>query len=237
MKFINSLAAAFQATPFDVLYYLVAIVTVFALFYFVPLRKVYEVAFGAVVGLGIYILLRALLFENSSLWTTGWLLPFWVSVFIISIAIYFVIILAILFPLNWSLVISETTNPVLYVAQYIFLGFFVFIGLSAVLVYMIEQTYIFQVWTIFSWVREWWFYQNTIRLSNVFKFIMTHQNIIIPLGVLLMIYKIFLSNIVSAIVLSIVYNLSKVGLYRKKEESSYRVEFHEIGSESSEWGE
>ncbi len=46
-----------------------------------------------------------------------------------------------------------------------------------------------------------------------------------------MIYKIFLSNLVSAVVLSIVYNLSRVGFYKKSEESSYRVEFHEIGGE------
>lgn len=233
MKLINALATAFQATPFDVFYFFIASVVVFLLFYFIPLRKVYEVAFGAIVGLGIYVLLRVLLLENSALWTAGWLLPFNFSVFLISISVYFVIILAILFPLNWGLVLSETTNPVIYVAQYIFLGFFVFIGLSAVIVYMTEQVYIFQVWTVFSWLRDWDFYQHTIRASNVFRFIMSHQNIIIPLGVLLMIYKIFLSNIVSAIVLTIVYNLSKVGLYRKKEESSYRVEFHEIWWNSS----
>lgn len=233
MKLINALATAFQATPFDVFYFFIASVVVFLLFYFIPLRKIYEVAFGAIVGLGIYVLLRVLLLENSTLWTAGWLLPFNLSVFLVSIAVYFVIILAIIFPLNWGLVISETTNPVLYVAQYIFLGFFVFIGLSAVIVYMTEQVYVFQVGTIFSWLREWSFYQTSVRTSNVFKFLMSHQNIIIPLGVILMIYKIFLSNIVSAIVLTIIYNLSKVGLYRKNEESSYRVEFHEIGWNSS----
>ena len=72
-------------------------------------------------------------------------------------------------------------------------------------------------------------YVNTIRTSHVFQFIMSHQNIIIPLGVLLMVYKIFLANLVSAVVLSVVYNLSRVGFYKKKEDSSYRVEFHEVG--------
>lgn len=63
---------------------------------------------------------------------------------------------------------------------------------------------------------------------------MENQNIILPLGVILMVYKIFLSNLVSAIALSIVYNLSRVGFYKKSEESSYRVEFHEIGGEEKE---
>ena len=53
-----------------------------------------------------------------------------------------------------------------------------------------------------------------------------------PQGVVLMIYKIFFSNLISAVVLSLVYNLSRVGFYRKKDDSSYRVEFHEIGGNS-----
>ena len=68
-----------------------------------------------------------------------------------------------------------------------------------------------------------------VRPSHLFQFVMSNQNIIIPLSVLLMIYKLFLSNIVSAVVLSIIYNLSNIGFYRQKNASSYRVEFHEVG--------
>ena len=154
------------------------------------------------------------------------------SVFIISVAVYLVFILAVVFPMHGGLVISETTNPILYTLQFLFVSFFLIIGLSSVFIYMIEQTYIFQVGTVFVWVRDWSYYQQTIRLSSLFKFIITHQNIIIPLGVVLMIYKIFFSNLISAVVLSLVYNLSRVGFYRKKDDSSYRVEFHEIGGNS-----
>lgn len=229
MQLINALAQTFRATPFDIFYFLMAFAGVFVLYYFVPLRRLYEVGFGAIVGMGIYILLSVLLLENSSLGTLGGLLPFGLSVFILSIAVYLVIILAVIFPLNGGLVISETTNPILYTIQFLFVGFFIIIGLSAVLVYMIEQAYVFRVGTIFVWIRDWPYYFETIRLSNIFKFIMTNQNVIIPLAVLLMIYKIFFSNIVSAVVLSLIYNLSRVGFYRKKDDSSYRVEFHEIG--------
>ena len=75
---------------------------------------------------------------------------------------------------------------------------------------MSEQAYVFRVGTIFSWLRDFDFYQTVIRPSSVFRYVMTHQNIILPLGVLLMVYKLFLSNIVSAIILSIIYNLSRV---------------------------
>ena len=160
------------------------------------------------------------------------MLPFGMSVFIISVAVYLVFILAVIFPMHGGLVISETTNPILYTLQFLFVSFFLIIGLSSVLIYMIEQTYIFQVGTVFVWVRDWSYYQQTIRLSSLFKFIITHQNIIIPLGVVLMIYKIFFSNLISAVVLLLVYNLSRVGFYRKKDDSSYRVEFHEIGGNS-----
>lgn len=95
--------------------------------------------------------------------------------------------------------------------------------------YMIEQTYVFQVGTIFVWFRDSWYYQNVIHSSAVFGYIMSHKDTIIPLGVLLMLYKLLLSNIISAVALSIWYNLSHIGFYRKNQDTAYRVEFHEVG--------
>ena len=145
MQFIISLANAFKVTPFDIIFFLLAFAGVFSLFYFVSLRKIYEVAFGLVVGLGVYVLLKVLLLGNESMGTAGGLLPFGLSVFIISIAVYFALILAIIFPLHGGLVISETTNPVLYTLQYVLVAGFVIIGIFSILIYMTEQAYIFQV--------------------------------------------------------------------------------------------
>lgn len=94
---------------------------------------------------------------------------------------------------------------------------------------MIEQTYIFQVGTIFAWFRNSGYYQDVVHPSAVFGFIMAHKDTIIPLGVLLMLYKLLLSNIVNAVALSIWFNLSHIGFYRKHEDTAYRVEFHEVG--------
>ena len=99
----------------------------------------------------------------------------------------------------------------------------------AVIVYMIEQRYIFQVGTLFIWVRDWTWYLQNVRTSSVFVFVLQYQNIIIPLAVVLMVYKLFLSNLISAVVMTIIYNLSHVGFYKKKDSWSYRVEFHEVG--------
>lgn len=229
MQLVIALANTFRVTPFDVFFFLTLFLVVFVLYYFISLRRLYEIAFGAIVGIGIYIMLSVLLIANTSLGTTGGLLPFGFSVFIVSIAVYLVFVLAIIFPLQWGLVISETTNPILYTLQFFFIAGFIFIWGFAIIIYMTEQTYIFRVWTIFIWIRDWLYYQDTIRYSRIFAFVLTHQNIILPLAVVLMIYKIFLSNLISAIFLSIIYNISRVGFYRKKEDSSYRVEFHEIG--------
>lgn len=234
MNLIVAIANSFSVTPFDVMFFLLVFAGVFALYYFIPLRRLYEVAFGWVVGLGVYILLYVLLLENSTLGTTGWLFPFGLSVFIVSVAVYLVLILPIVFPLHWGLVLSETTNPILYTVQYMFIGLFLIFGFMSVLIYMIEQVYLFRVGTVFVWLRDWAYYAQVIRFSSVFRFIMTHQNIIIPLGVVLMLYKLFLSNLVSAIVLTIIYNLSRVGFYKQKEESAYRVEFHEVGANAPE---
>lgn len=48
-----------------------------------------------------------------------------------------------------------------------------------------------------------------------------------------MLYKLLLSNLVQAAILSVWYNLSHVGFYRKKDDSHYRVEFHEVAGHSS----
>lgn len=180
------------------------------------------------IGLGIYILLSVLLLGNGPMGTSGGLFPFGFSVVIISIAVYAVFILAILFPLHGGLVISETTNQILYVLQYLFVGMFLSFSLFTVMIYMIEQTYVFQVGTIFTWFRDSAYYQQVVRPSAVFGYIMSHKDTIIPLGVLLMLYKIFLSNLVSAIVLSIAYNLAHISIYRRSDDTAYRVEFHEV---------
>lgn len=44
-----------------------------------------------------------------------------------------------------------------------------------------------------------------------------------------MLYKLLLSNIINAALLSIWYNLANVGFYRAKDDAHYRVEFHEVG--------
>ena len=65
---------------------------------------------------------------------------------------------------------------------------------------------------------------------------MSHQYAIIPLAVVLMLYKLLLANIVTAAILSVWYNLANVGFYRKKDDSHYRVEFHEVGAAGSGHG-
>ena len=107
---------------------------------------------------------------------------------------------------------------------------FLLFSLISTMFYMTEQTYIFQVGTFFAWFRDAEYYQTGVKGPSVFLYIMSHRDIILPLGILLMLYKLLLSNIVSAVALSIWYNLSHIGFYRAKDEASaYRVEFHEVG--------
>lgn len=230
MGLVAAFAQTFQVSEFDIIFFGFSFFATLIMYYYWTLHTLYEIAFGAIVGLGIYILLSVLLLGNGPMGTTGGLFPFPFAVLIISIAVYAVFALAVLFPLHGWLVIAETTHQGIYIIQYIFVGMFLIFSWAAVLVYMIEQVYIFQVGTIFVWFRDSWYYQNIIHPSAVFGYIMVHRDVIIPLGVLLMLYKLLLSNVVSAIALSIWYNLSHIGFYRAKDEASaYRVEFHEVG--------
>ncbi len=231
MEFIQALADTFQVTPFDVMLALCILFVSIIFYYFLTLHNVFEAAFGAIVGLGVYILLSVLLLGNQTLWSEGWLFPFGFSVIIISIAVYLVFILAILFPLHGWLVIAEPTHPTLYTLQHIFTSVLFLFTLSTVIVYMVEQAYIFKVGTLFTFLKDTLFYTETVKPSVFFWYVMGHQYLIIPFWVIIMLYKLLLSNLINAALLSIWYNLSNVWFYRKKEDNShYRVEFHEVGT-------
>ena len=71
MQLIHAFANTFQVTPFDVILFLLFLVCIMVAYYFSPLRTLYEIAFGAMVGLGIYVLLSILLIGNAPMGTSG----------------------------------------------------------------------------------------------------------------------------------------------------------------------
>jgi len=229
MEFLDALAQTFSVTRFDAGIGLVILILAGLAYYFLTLHQIFEAAFGAMVGLGIYILLSVLLLGNPQIGSSGWLFPFGLSVFIVSIAIYLVYILSILFPLHGGLVIAEPTHPTIYTALYFFVAIFFFFSLFATMVYMADQAYVFKPGTIFVFMRDTVFYTEGVQKSYFYAFVISRQDVILPLGILLMLYKVLLANIVNAALLSIWYNLSNVWFYKKKEDTSYRVEFHEVG--------
>ncbi len=165
MELFAAFAQTFQVTEFDIAYFLLIFFMTLVMYYFWSLHTLYEIAFGGIVGLGIYFLLSVLLLGNGPMGTSGGLFPFPFEVFIISIAVYAVYILAVLFPMHGGLVVSETTNSTLYAVQYMAVSMFLLYSFTAVIIYMIEQTYIFQVGTFFAWFRDADFYNSVIRPS------------------------------------------------------------------------
>lgn len=71
MPLLTALATTFQVTEFDILIFGLMLIGVIALYYFVTLHRIFEAAFGAIIGMGIYILLMVLLIGNQPLGTTG----------------------------------------------------------------------------------------------------------------------------------------------------------------------
>ena len=78
------------------------------------------------------------------------------------------------------------------------------------MVYMIEQSYVFRVGNIFTWVSSTTLYTESIKTSWYYSYVMSHQYMIVPLGVILMLYKLLISNLINAALLSIWYNLANV---------------------------
>lgn len=232
MNFINGLAISFWVTPFDVILGIIFLGITWGFFYFWNLRMIYESAFGWIVWIGIYIILSVFLLGNTDLNTYGGLLPTWLAAFLVSTSIYLVFILAVIFPIHGSLVINIPTHPILYLVQFILVSLLFCFSIGAIFIYAIEWTYIFRVSTIFTYLRDIPYYTDVIRNSSYFQYVLENKDNILPLGVLLMFYKLLLSNIINAVLLSIWYNLSHIGFYKQSDNPSYRVEFHEVG-----WGD
>ncbi len=236
-SFVSALAQTFQVTEFDVLIALGIIGGSLLMYYFYKIHTLFEIAFGAVSGLSIYILLSVLLLGNGPLWTEGGLFPFGFSVFVVSVAVYLVFLLAVLFPLHGWLIVTEPKEPTLYTIQYFIIAGYLTFSFLTLIVYMTEQTYVFKVGTIFSMFRDFPYYQEVVKTSFFYAFVMSHQGQIIPLWVILILYKLLLSNLVNAALLSVWYNLKNVWFYRPKADSHYRVEFHEVGAGDDHHGE
>lgn len=231
MSFLDSIALAFSITQFDVFFFIFAIFLTIVSYYIFSLHQIYEAAFWALVGFSIYILLSVLLTPNGTLWTMGWLFPFQFSVFLISASVYLIFILAIVFPSHGTLIVTEPESQALYTLQYFLVSLLFFFVIVWVIIYMIEQKYVFRVGSFFTYFQDVPYYMIVVRNSALFQFYMQYRDMIIPLAVLLMIYKLLLSNIVTAMALSLWYNISRVGFYRIRNDSHYRVEFHEV-----KWG-
>jgi hypothetical protein len=67
MEFLDALAQTFSVTRFDAGLGILILLLALLVYYFLTLHQVFEAAFGAMVGLGIYILLSVLLLGNASI--------------------------------------------------------------------------------------------------------------------------------------------------------------------------
>jgi hypothetical protein len=75
MEILSSLATSFGVTELDILILGIIIIGSMILYYFISLHRIFEAAFGAIIGLGIYVLLSVLLIGNPPLGTEGGLFP------------------------------------------------------------------------------------------------------------------------------------------------------------------
>jgi hypothetical protein len=67
MEILSSLATSFSVTELDIVILGIIIIGSMILYYFISLHRIFEAAFGAIIGLGIYVLLSVLLIGNPLL--------------------------------------------------------------------------------------------------------------------------------------------------------------------------
>jgi hypothetical protein len=170
----------------------------FMIFAILGTAKIYESLFWIVLWISIFIVIQILLWYS---WNDSYTLTFlseWIVKFIVWSSVYLILILSILVPINWWFQGSTTKNPIFKIWITIFLSVLLILLFSSVLVWLIEQIYIFKIDNAFSLLKKWPKFTEFLVWSKIYAFLISYINFIIVFWVFFVIYKILFADIVSS---------------------------------------
>lgn len=182
--------------PQNDVYILFGFFIFFVIFAILWTSKIYESLFWIILWISIFIVVQILL---GYTWNDSYALTFMnekIVKFIVWSSVYLIIILAILVPINWWFQGSTTKNPALKIWVTIFLASLLILLFSAILVWLIEQIYIFKIENAFSLLKKLPTFTNFLTWSKIYTFLISYINYIIVFWVFFVIYKLLFADII-----------------------------------------
>ncbi|HRI36139.1 MAG TPA: hypothetical protein PK765_03610 [bacterium] len=205
MQSVNDILAIMTSflgmTPNDTILVLSAVVLLVVIAA-MGLETVYQTLFGASLGLGIYILL-AMLFSASSWSEVAFIVPAPLAAAVVGSSLYLPFILAVLIPLNGAVRIPTGSNPYVKIPVAILLSAATVAFFAAVFTGLSERIGIFDRENLFSLLAKGDWY-NWYALTYLHGYAVRWMQLAVVTGVLAVIYRMLLHEIVASIAVSLV---------------------------------
>ncbi len=202
-EIVLTIATTLSMTPMDV-YVLFGGLIFWIVLVAIGIQKTYEVYFGLVVGLAIYLMLTVLLSPQYQTADTAKILSPGFSQFLIGSSAYLIFILMILTPLSGGIRFPQTRFKLLRGIELMGISIVILSLFGALVLGFANKTYIFGIDTGFVLLKKISLYPELIH-GKILGYIVTHIQPLVVFSVLFLLYKILFSEIVGALVLTVWY--------------------------------
>ncbi|MDQ1344017.1 MAG: hypothetical protein QG650_737 [Patescibacteria group bacterium] len=183
----------------------------FGIFAFLGSGKSYSAFYGAVVGVGIYIVLQTLLGPTYQTAETAKVLSPGISQFLIGSSAYLIPILFFLGPINGGLQVKGMSNPVLRGLESGTVAVFAVALVCASAFGFMSKTYVFTVDTAFTLLKDSAGFSAFVAASKAFSYLIAHLQTVVLSAILFAIYRAFFAEIVTAAGLGVIKAVFKRG--------------------------
>lgn len=205
---IAQIAQALSITSLDVYVFFGTLVAM-GIIAIMGLARIYSTFFGTVLWIGIFVLFSTILSPELQTVETLSLVSETFAKILIGSSVYLIFILAILVPMNGGIVVSLPKTSLGKILQTLSLSIILILFLIAVFLWLVEKSYIFlHTDSAFTLLKGFASYSE-LQSSLLFTFVASHLPTIIILSIGFIIYKMLFSDIVSALIVSLVASIKK----------------------------
>jgi hypothetical protein len=190
-------------TPIDV-YVLIAGLVVWVILLILGIQKTYEIFFGLVVGLAIYLMLTVLLSKAYQTPDTIRVISPAVSSFMIGSSAYLIFILMILTPLSGGIRFPYTNTRLLRIFEHLIIAAVLIAFFCALIIGFVGRSYVFGIETGLVLLGKTLIYREMIS-GVILGYIAQHVQPFVLFSVIYLLYKILFSEIIGAVVLTLWY--------------------------------
>lgn len=189
-------------------YFLFWLLSIFWIFCFIGITKIYEIFFWLVLWISIFIVLQFLLL-NPNIQVPSYI-NINIAKYFVSSSVYLIFILSALVPLNSWLNIKESNNTWIRIFQIIILSTFLVLFYFNLIIWFTEKIYIYNIDSAFVLLKKISSLNEFISQSLIYSKIKLYSSEISLAWIFFVIYRLIFNDIVNMFISSIITSLKKI---------------------------